>query len=53
MNENYEQKRTEPEIEVEQRVARDEYHEQDDDYPGSFFRVPGTPVPGQTGWTLL
>jgi hypothetical protein len=26
---------------------------QDDDrYPGSFFRVPGLAVPGKTGWSL-
>jgi len=24
----------------------------DDRYPGTFFRVPGVPVPGKTGWSL-
>ena len=24
----------------------------DDRYPGSFFRVPGVPVPGKTSWSL-
>lgn len=48
MNENHEAERTEPEY-----LASEEIHEQDDNYPGSFFRVPGTPVPGQTEWSLL
>jgi len=26
--------------------------EQDDRYPGSFFRVPGVPAPGKTKWSL-
>lgn len=24
----------------------------DDRYPGSFFRVPGVPMPGKTTWSL-
>lgn len=48
MNENHEAERTEPEY-----LVSEEIHEQDDNYPGSFFRVPGTPVPGQTEWSLL
>jgi len=24
----------------------------DDRYPGSFFRIPGPPVLGKTGWSL-
>lgn len=52
MSETYEQKRTEPETEVE-RVACEVIHEQDDANPGSFFKIPGTPVPGRTGWSLL
>jgi hypothetical protein len=24
----------------------------DDRYPGTFFRVPGRPVPGKTAWSL-
>ncbi|MGR9085836.1 MAG: hypothetical protein ACU841_02040 [Gammaproteobacteria bacterium] len=26
--------------------------EDDDRYPGTFFRIPGVPVPGRTGWRL-
>ena len=26
--------------------------EQDDRYPGSFFRIPGVPTPGKTTWSL-
>jgi hypothetical protein len=26
--------------------------DQDDRYPGSFFRIPGVPVPGKTTWSL-
>jgi hypothetical protein len=25
----------------------------DDRYPGTFFRVPGRPVPGKTAWSLI
>lgn len=25
----------------------------DDRYPGTFFRVPGVPVPGKTAWNLI
>ncbi|MDD5276272.1 MAG: hypothetical protein PHR16_09340 [Methylovulum sp.] len=24
----------------------------DDRFPGSFFRIPGAPVPGKTSWSL-
>lgn len=24
----------------------------DDRFPGSFFRIPGVPVPGKTSWSL-
>lgn len=24
----------------------------DDRYPGTFFRVPGRPIPGKTAWSL-
>lgn len=24
----------------------------DDEFPGTFFRIPGTPVPGKTTWSL-
>ena len=30
----------------------DEIPDQDDRYPGSFFRIPGSPVPGKTTWSL-
>lgn len=49
MNENHEAERTEPEI--ERQMINEQ--EQDDNYPGSFFRIPGTPVPGQTEWSML
>jgi hypothetical protein len=26
--------------------------EPDERFPGSFFRIPGVPVPGKTGWRL-
>lgn len=26
--------------------------EQDDRFPGSFFRIPGVPTPGKTTWSL-
>jgi hypothetical protein len=29
-----------------------EIPDQDDRYPGSFFRIPGVPVPGKTTWSL-
>lgn len=25
----------------------------DDRYPGTFFRIPGVPVPGKTSWNLV
>lgn len=25
---------------------------EDDRYPGTFFRIPGIPVPGKTTWTV-
>ena len=25
---------------------------EDDRYPGSFFRIPGVPMPGKTTWSL-
>ncbi|QWF71272.1 hypothetical protein KEF85_01910 [Methylomonas paludis] len=27
-------------------------NEQDERYPGTFFRVPGVPMPGKTTWSL-
>ncbi len=29
------------------------HREQDDRYPGSYFRIPGIPQPGKTTWTLI
>jgi hypothetical protein len=29
-----------------------EIPDQDDRYPGSFFRIPGPPTLGKTGWSL-
>ena len=29
-----------------------EIPDQDDRYPGSFFRIPGPPALGKTGWSL-
>jgi hypothetical protein len=26
--------------------------DQDDRYPGSFFRIPGPPIPGRTTWSI-
>lgn len=51
MSEIDEQYRSEPEYEAEQLLCEESY-EPDDNFPGSFFRVPGTPVPGRTGWSL-
>jgi hypothetical protein len=28
-------------------------NEQDDRYPGTFFRIPGVPTPGKTTWSLV
>ncbi|NOT10276.1 MAG: hypothetical protein HOP23_00315 [Methylococcaceae bacterium] len=33
-------------------VTRQDIPDQDDRYPGSFFRIPGVPVPGKTTWSL-
>ncbi len=41
---------------VQQQAIRPEkaleIPDQDDRYPGSFFRIPGLPVPGKTTWSL-
>lgn len=26
---------------------------QDERYPGTFFRVPGVPIPGKTTWSIV
>jgi hypothetical protein len=47
MNEYSEQSICEPELREEVEIP-----DQDDRYPGSFFRIPGIPVPGQTAWSI-
>jgi len=47
MNEVSEQKIREPEMKEEMEIP-----DQDDRYPGSFFRIPGIPVPGKTAWSI-
>ena len=49
MNEQYALQPADPETEI---TVKEEIHEPDDEYPGTFFRVPGTPIPGQTCWSL-
>jgi hypothetical protein len=34
-------------------LAHQSLPEPDDRYPGSFFRVPGVPVPGKTAWSIV
>ena len=47
MNEHIEQQSCEPEVKETLEVP-----DQDDRYPGSFFRIPGPPALGKTGWSL-
>jgi hypothetical protein len=47
MNEHIEQKSCEPEDKETIEIP-----DQDDRYPGSFFRIPAPPMPGKTGWSL-
>ncbi|MGR8998062.1 MAG: hypothetical protein ACU88J_03330 [Gammaproteobacteria bacterium] len=47
MNEHNELQSCEPEV-----TELVEIPDQDDRYPGSFFRIPGPPVLGKTGWSL-
>ncbi|MGZ8165676.1 MAG: hypothetical protein ACXW04_09725 [Methylobacter sp.] len=47
MNEYSEQQTCEPEVKEEVEIP-----DQDDRYPGSFFRIPGMPVPGKTAWSI-
>ena len=35
-----------------QPVGLPQAQEQDERYPGTFFRVPGVPMPGKTTWSL-
>lgn len=47
MNEHIEQQSCEPEAKDSVEIL-----DQDDRYPGSFFRIPGPPILGKTGWSL-
>jgi hypothetical protein len=47
MNEQFEQQSCEPEVKEEVEIR-----DQDDLYPGSFFRIPGTPILGKTTWSV-
>lgn len=47
MNEDIENQVSEPEV-PEVFEAPD----QDDRYPGTFFRIPGVPTPGKTTWSI-
>jgi len=48
MNEHNEAFSCEPEV----KDTADRPLQDDDRYPGSFFRIPSPPVPGKTGWSL-
>jgi hypothetical protein len=37
---------------VEQPLNQPNHEVQDERYPGTFFRVPGVPMPGKTTWSL-
>jgi hypothetical protein len=47
MNESYDFQTKEPEVKDEMEIP-----DQDDRYPGSFFRIPGLPIPGETSWSI-
>ncbi len=47
MNEHTEPQSCEPEVNETVEIP-----DQDDRYPGSFFRIPGRPSLGATGWSL-
>jgi hypothetical protein len=47
MNEYIEQQSCEPELKESLEIP-----DQDDRYPGSFFRIPAPPMPGKTAWSL-
>ena len=47
MNEQCEHQSCEPEVNESMEIP-----DQDDRYPGSFFRIPGPPTLGKTGWSL-
>ncbi|MGR8981858.1 MAG: hypothetical protein ACU84H_17450 [Gammaproteobacteria bacterium] len=55
MNEHLDQQARESETEsIENRLSSPlrEIPDQDDRFPGSFFRIPGAPVPGKTTWSI-
>lgn len=55
MNEQSEHKARENETEsVETLLSKtlQEIPNQDDRFPGSFFRIPGAPIPGKTAWSI-
>ena len=37
---------------AEQQLPLPRLDVQDERYPGTFFRVPGVPMPGKTTWSL-
>ena len=47
MNEHTEWQSCEPEVKESVEIP-----DQDDLFPGSFFRIPGPPKLGKTGWSL-
>jgi hypothetical protein len=47
MNEHSEHQSCEPEVKDALEIP-----DQDDRYPGSFFRIPEPPILGKTGWSL-
>ena len=47
MNEHTEHQSCEPEAKESLEIP-----DQDDRFPGSFFRIPGPPALGKTGWSL-
>jgi len=53
MNENSETQACDSEtLEMSPSALAMDIPDQDDRYPGSFFRIPGVPVPGKTTWSL-
>jgi len=53
MNEDSEKQVGKPEsLEMRTSHSQLDIPDQDDRYPGSFFRIPGIPVPGKTTWSL-
>jgi hypothetical protein len=52
MNEYSEEQTCEPEVETRTSPLLLDIPDQDDRYPGSFFRIPGIPIPGKTTWSI-